>query len=139
MSTFDPVVCTFSRDSAELSCRERDKNADDCARPSRSSSMAKATYWVVWQVSLPSSCSMARRSWWSAARRSTSPANSSAQNVRYTLAQDRICWLQEAPIPRLPVSEASKLTWRRPLVKYLAYLRKMTRYNPTRGGTFHNL
>lgn len=52
---------------------------------SRSSLMARATFWAVLPASLPSSCSAARRSSLSAARPSTSRESSSARSVRLFL------------------------------------------------------
>lgn len=63
---------------------------------------------------------MARRLLSSDVRRSTSLASSSEQNVRLQLLVSSNAILMELSS-----------------VKYHAYLRKMTRYNPTRGGPFH--
>jgi len=44
--------------------------------------MAKDIFWVAWLALWPSSCSTVRRSWSSAAKPSTYPANSFVQSVR---------------------------------------------------------
>jgi ribosomal protein uL13 len=71
---------------------------------------------------------------------STSPASFSAQNVRRSQLEAAAPAYHIAA--RLPTPKPSdrdfgieKLT--HAAVRYHAYLRKMTRYNPTRGGPFH--
>ena len=102
--------------------------------------MAKDISWAAWPVLWPSSCSQDRRLSSFAAKPSISLAASSEPNVRptpSTLFQARRqtcnCRLPSSCLPNLM---ADRL---RNTVKYLAYLRKMTRYNPTRGGTLPSI
>jgi ribosomal protein uL13 len=94
--------------------------------PTRSSLTARDTCSVVLPAQSRSNCSMARRSLWCEPKPSTSLANSSVRSVRLPLQRSTI----EKDFPETNMILLCT-------VKYHAYLRKITRYNPTRGGPFH--
>jgi hypothetical protein len=106
----------------------------------RLSSTARATSLVASPVSWPSSSSTVRRSLWSAPRPSTSLASSSALSVRFlppcsTTGLDPILVRpRHETLERLDALRRHDHTDTVPAVKYAAHLRKITRYNPTRGG-----
>ena len=83
MSSFDPVVRESFRHSI-LYGKQRSGRVMTDGVHFRSSSMARDISWVAWLVLWRSSCLTARRSSSSDAKLSTSPANSSVQNVRAT-------------------------------------------------------
>jgi hypothetical protein len=126
------------------------------------SSTARATCSVASPAPSPSSSSTARRSSLCDARPLTSLASSSARSVRThpsttserrkgqpTMAQldamqldcgmvdDRHCGCSLAKRSRDILNKRQELTGN--TVKYSAFLRKQTRYNPTRGGTYSHL
>lgn len=99
--------------------------------------MARDISWVAWPALWPSSYSMGRKSWLYVAKISTSLGNSSERNVRIRLFLRRRKHhyiLVDYTFGFMSLASRSILTEAICPVKYLAYLRKMTRYNPTRGG-----
>lgn len=102
----------------------------------RSRSMPRVTFLVDLQALLQSSCSTARRSSLYDVRPWTSLESSSVRSVRFYLYL-KLRWNWRWWIWCRIWMECMKL-WKTDsisiIVKYHAYLRKMTRYNPTRGG-----
>ena len=82
---------------------------------------------------------MVKRLLLSDARLSTSLANSSAQNVCGTAPFSSRVAASPPTIQQLKpiILERALANSNESTVKYAAYLRKQTRYNPTRGGPFH--
>jgi hypothetical protein len=127
------------------------------------SSTARATCSVALPAPSPSSSSTARRSSLCDARPSTSPASSSARSVRThppTTSERRKGQTTMRAIGGYGVRRMASrrcalwllfgealsgqlLNWKTATdsdtVKYSAFLRKQTRYNPTRGGTYPHL
>lgn len=95
--------------------------------------MARDISLVVWLVPLLSNCSTAKKSSLYDVRPWTFLGNSSVLSVRfYTSFIIILCWNRKIYIFKNPCELNADLDeW---IVKYHAYLRKMTRYNPTRGG-----
>jgi len=117
----------------DLSRRWICRNRTDMIRHYRSRSMARVTSLDVWPVPWLSSSSMDRRSLLCDAKPSTSLESSSVRSVRKSTHNPR---MNRGRTHRwttwVTLWAFTDLDWI--TVKYHAYLRKMTRYNPTRGG-----
>ncbi len=131
----DACCCRCSRPHAPSNPDQQHSVRARANMSPRLSSTARATFWAASPASLPSSSSTARRSLSSAARPSTSLASSSALSVRLPPSTSRSDWTRLAPTSRSDRwTESHETETDSRTVKYHAYLRKMTRYNPTRGG-----